>query len=556
MRPFDLRVFVSLLAVSRYLHRLGRARPARAQIACSMPQLVAGLAPTMGWERGADRFADRDAHHASVRRWLDLLQALGLIRWQAGINDVGEEARTEITLLAFPDVDAAELRAADRRLAAWRRRYGPDWNTGARRCLSAIGRRSRPPTPTERRKAAIASARATASARRSSTDSAPPCGTPATAGEQLLEPSSSPSSGTTAYGQGTGVTRTHANERASATAAISAVAKAGQETEPERSWEDRLQAVVERVAVRETQREDIVATIAAQARRRALDVAGWGIDRAWPEGRLREAWVVARHGPGGAAQRGAAAAGRLRPEDRARLRRAVGRFARYADHRPQQLPAAPLAALLALAGASGDWTLARTIRRLDQLSRRMRAHATASDPARQEAAAHRARRRHQDAPPPRLAFRAPGPRWPRWILTTPAGEPVFDDHGRLQIDADQRPPAPGSLSYRLVVRDAYLLAGRQPPLDVDGRWEMKLRDEGHLPLSGYSATRALGVDPELLELARLSTIPLRTLQRWTPDQREHELARLRAEHAAIQRAEREAFLARLADLHLDTEPRS
>ena len=86
---------------------------------------------------------------------------------------------------------------------------------------------------------------------------------------------------------------------------------------------------------------------------------------------------------------------------------------------------------------------------------------------------------------------------------------------------------------------------------------MKLRDEGHLPLSGYSATRALGVDPELLELALgLSTIPLRTLQRWTPDRREHELARLRAEHAAIQRAEREAFLARLADLHLDAEPRS
>ena len=100
LRPYDLRVFVSLLAVSRYAHRLGRARPVGAQIASSMPQLVAGLAPIMGWERSGDRFADRDAHHASVRRWLDLLQALGLIRWQAGINDTGEEARTEITLLA------------------------------------------------------------------------------------------------------------------------------------------------------------------------------------------------------------------------------------------------------------------------------------------------------------------------------------------------------------------------------------------------------------------------------------------------------------------------
>ena len=348
------------------------------------------------------------------------------------------------------------------------------------------------------------------------------------------------------------MTRAHANERANASAAISAVAEAGEETGSQGSWEKRVRAVVERVAAREAQREAIVATIAAQARRRALEVAGWGMDRVWPEGRLREAWVVARYGPGGAARHGAAAAGRLGPEDRARLGRAVGRFARYADDRPGELPAAPLAALLALAGASGDWTLARTIRRLDQLSRRMRAHATAGDPARRQAAANRARRRHQDAPPARLAFRAPGPRWPRWIRTTPAGEPVFDDHGRLQLDADQRPPPPRSLSYRLVVRDAYLLAGCQPPLEVDGRWEMKLRDDGHLPPSAYLATR--DVDPELLELARLTSLPLAALRRWTPDRRAHELARLRAKQAAAHRAERQAFLDRLAGCHLDAEP--
>ena len=49
LRPYDLRVFVSLRAVLRSLHRLGRARPAGAQMASSMPQLVAGLAPIMGW---------------------------------------------------------------------------------------------------------------------------------------------------------------------------------------------------------------------------------------------------------------------------------------------------------------------------------------------------------------------------------------------------------------------------------------------------------------------------------------------------------------------------
>jgi hypothetical protein len=555
VRPYDLRVFVSLLAVLRYLHRLGRARPARAQIVSSMPQLVAGLAPIMGWERSDDRFADRDAHHASVRRWLDLLQAIGLIRWQAGINDAGEEARTEITLLAVPDVDDAQLRAAGGRLATWRRRYGPNWDTGARRCLPAIGRRSRPPTPAQRKKQAIARARARAGACRSSTDSAPPCGAPANAGEQHLEPSASSSAETTACGQGAGVTRTHAYERASAPAAINAVAKAGEEGGAEASWEERVQAVVERVATREAQRQDILAVIAGQAQRRALEVASWGLDRSWPEARLREAWVVARYGPGGAAQHGAAAAGRLPPEDRARLERAARRYARYADHRPERLPVAPLAALLTLAGASGDWTLMRTIRRLDQLSRRMRARATAAAPARHQAVTRRARRRRtEDAPPGRLAFRAPGPRWPRWIRTTPAGEPVFDSTGELQLDAEQRPPAPGSLHYRLVVRDAYLLTGRQPPVEVDGRWEMKFRDDGHLPPSAYLATR--DVDPELLELARLTALPLRALQRWTPDRREHELARLRSERAATQRVERQAFHTRLAALQLDDESRS
>ena len=350
------------------------------------------------------------------------------------------------------------------------------------------------------------------------------------------------------------MTRTHASKSASACAAISAVDEAGEDGRAKASWEDRAQAVVERVAAREAQRRDILTTIAAQAQRRALEVAGWGLERAWPEGRLREAWVVARYGPTGAAQHGAAAAGRLRPEDRATLERAAGRYSRYAEHRPERLPAAPLAALLALAGAGGDWTLTRTIRRLDRLSRRMRARATAADPARHRAATRRAGHRHQDAPTGRLAFRAPGPRWPRWIRTTPAGDPVFDGHGRLELDPDHRPPPPRSLHYRLVVRDAHLLNGRQPPLEVDGRWEMKLRDEGHLPPSAYLATRE--AEPELLELAHLTTLPLRTLRRWTPERRAQALAEARAKRAAAQRAEREAFLARLSDLDLDAEPGS
>ena len=63
------------------------------------------------------------------------------------------------------------------------------------------------------------------------------------------------------------------------------------------------------------------------------------------------------------------------------------------------------------------------------------------------------------------------------------------------------------------------------------------------------------IDPELLEVARLSTIPVRTLRRWTPTGASMSSPILHAEQAEIQRAERAAFVADLTDLHLDVEPR-
>ena len=182
VRAYDVRVFVSTLALLRYLHRLARARRGRAgaTVATSMPQLVAGLAPIMGWERSGDRFADRDAHHSSVRRWLRWLQAAGLVAVRTALNDAGEEARTEITLLALDDVDVDErdLAAADARLRVWARRYGPAWDTGAQRCLPEIGRRAQPPAPARRRREGRLRAAAVAQSRRtrSQTNLAPPFG--------------------------------------------------------------------------------------------------------------------------------------------------------------------------------------------------------------------------------------------------------------------------------------------------------------------------------------------------------------------------------------------
>ena len=183
VRAYDVRVFVSTLALLRYLHRLARARRGRggATVATSMPQLVAGLAPIMGWERSGDRFADRDAHHSSVRRWLRWLQAAGLVAVSTALNDAGEEARTEITLLDIEDVDEFELDAARARLTAWGRRYGAEWDTGAARCLPAIGRRAQPPAPARRRGDGRLRAAAIAQTRRavSQTNPAPPSGPPA-----------------------------------------------------------------------------------------------------------------------------------------------------------------------------------------------------------------------------------------------------------------------------------------------------------------------------------------------------------------------------------------
>jgi len=112
------------------------------------------------------------------------------------------------------------------------------------------------------------------------------------------------------------------------------------------------------------------------------------------------------------------------------------------------------------------------------------------------------------------------------------GFPVRPDDDELLVDQFEMLELEPELDERLrVTVDAVLRAG-EPEVEL---WR---------------------IDPELLELARLSTIPVRALRRWTPDRREHELARLRAEQAEIQRAERAAFVAGLTDLHLDVEPRS
>lgn len=181
-RAYDLRSFASCYSTLRYLQRLARADRGRggAIIPTSMRQLVRGLAPIEGWARSEDAFADRDTHHSSVRRWLGRLQDAGLISWEEGLNEALEHVRTEIRLRPLPPVTDDELRAARARLRLWRARYGPRWETGARRCLAALVRRSTPPTPSQRRREGQRRGAAIARARRAPSPShqfsAPPVG--------------------------------------------------------------------------------------------------------------------------------------------------------------------------------------------------------------------------------------------------------------------------------------------------------------------------------------------------------------------------------------------
>jgi hypothetical protein len=568
-RLYDVRAFKSAYAELGYLRRLAAAGRAGGTVVTSFRQLVAGLAalhPAWRITGADDGFEDRDRHHRTVRRRLDALQAMGLLRWRIGTNPDGEERRTELQLRPAPDVSAEELQAAARHLERWQARYGRALNTGSRTGIRNAAGHGRPLSASERQRRGCQRARAAATSRQQSgggsqSNSTPPFGAPATP-ENHLSVNANASQLRDAC-QRTGVARATAPAGSSLSAALDDVeTTGGQEAETRLAqrgpaavegavgscaagggdgWDP--EALVARVRERELQRRPVLEVIAGQARERAAELAGWGLERSWPFSWLREAWVVARHGSAAAADSGPAGAGPLYPDDYARLRRAVARYERNHTAAPDGYPAGGLGALLhlgALAGAGelpgGPRTLRYAVGALDQLSRRMRAIATADSAARRDSAAERARRRRE--PDPRalqLNFRA---KWPPWVVTDHDGNPVFDQLGMLELDPDARcrvPPA-NSEHYRMVVRDAYLLAGKQLPVDVDGRKQMALRHQGQLDRAERRPPASLQ-ELELRELAHRTGQPIRVLRglspayrsAWLADQRQQDAQRARAE---------------------------
>lgn len=90
----DDRRETSLKAVYRALWRLAHAERSGC-FATTPDQLVAVFIRVMGRGHGS-REANRSAHARSVRRWLDDLQAMGLIEWGGVRDNVGRWWRTEI----------------------------------------------------------------------------------------------------------------------------------------------------------------------------------------------------------------------------------------------------------------------------------------------------------------------------------------------------------------------------------------------------------------------------------------------------------------------------
>ena len=111
-----------------------------------------------------------------------------------------------------------------------------------------------------------------------------------------------------------------------------------------------------------------------------------------------------------------------------------------------------------------------------------------------------------------------------------------------------RIPAPGTDAYRLTIRDAYLLADRPLPVDLDGRRLMALRARGDLDAADRPERPSIE-DLELRELAHLTGQPISLLRRTSPTWRQDCLQHQRVQDAARAREETTALRAQLADLH-------
>ena len=499
--------------VRRLLWKWGHAKRS-GRYATSIWQIVEALAPAMGWgpvppKGHPDRERFMRTHARNVRFWLEHLQGAGIISFHAERDNRGQDWRTIITLHKAPAAPADELAAAQRRHKAFkarrrvqarRRRAHPERQRRGR-LLELIRRDSaRPQAATRRRLAigrlwAVKEHREAAAAAAAADRDVSPLLTEHRAHRFTAPPSEETNQSENLSAQAnrcwdrTGVTRARAVEPDHACAALESSPETASARDPERSgartsrerqaaelWRMTPAELSAHVAALEAARRPLVELVAGHAARRADELDASATDRGWPAWRVKEAWVVWRHGADVAGELGPGHAGPLEPDDLTLLAGAVSCYETHAARRTPGWPAGGYAALQEIARRARardarPLILHWAIVELHELSLRMQAISRADDPDRLAAMVARARRRRASRPPRRAAVPHQPVRWPAWVALDERGAPILTDDGLQLVDVPGAPlarPHRGEEDYREVLRDAYLVAGLWPPAEADG----------------------------------------------------------------------------------------
>ena len=328
-------------------------RSARRGYATSIGQLVAGLAPVMGWgpvpRDRAERARFVRAHRRSVQRWLDDLQAAGLVAHEPERDGDGLWWRTQIVLLPRPGPDrggaARSQRAA--RAGGVRASVRAGGAAGWRRAWAAIRGRSAAPSRASVVRGSCASAtsavheraparsgggadrRRRVALRSGCRDLTHPFGAPPTSAPSPVSPRRSRRSETSRVEgpaarwparavseNGTVAAETGARGRAASLdrrrRRRPRERRAPRRRSPFRArpstpwWHGAWPLVSSALAAR-------TRCCAPQVAARVAEVLAWPSGRRCPLGRLREAWVAQRYGLAIVVESGTAAAGVVAP---------------------------------------------------------------------------------------------------------------------------------------------------------------------------------------------------------------------------------------------------
>lgn len=505
--PWDARLETSAIAVLEYLWRRGRGEKwagadGSAMYACSLRQLIVGLAPIMGWrdtpvlsrdasvgaqlrharyEQQVARFVKR--HRKTVQRWLDWLQLAGLVSHTPQQDEEGFWWRTVIELHPAPLLDPELLEEALQRRQGWRARERRREGRGRKRNLTAILRRARLTRAQRRTRAVqrrrecaretarqrIRAAIADSLARAAQTHLTHPYGASTTSRESLESNSEDES-----------VNRRLTGARARLSVAPRSLPRTTTSSEERNTGggDDLRWAVYREVmATRFGNPPPEWPAQLAAAQRRVYQLTTWPETRPCPRWRLIEVWTVAAHGPEMAAAGGFRLAFWRESHEHhgPRLERALARYTRHRDVRPRGFPAEATAAFVHFLThhtrpqEGPEHGMAYDVQRFNELTKRMSAYAHYRRPEHLQHLAARAERRQRaralaDTLTLKFRSRHAGPaaqlRLARDLLDS--SHPPHRQTGRVMYAAAQR-------QTRLEERDQRLTEGRHPG-DSDGRY--------------------------------------------------------------------------------------